>query len=433
MSRRRVRRPSSLRAGAAALGLAGLTGLLGSCSLLGTDEAESAPARPTPVALSPETAPEELSIGVVVSLGSPPGQGSDWSEAAEGAQVAAYRYRLGDVRVDLRARDDQGTAAGATEAVEELVDEGVAGIVLATEGSHVRPALATAAEAGVPVLMPYETDGADLPDGVWLTGPDRDQIAAVLASALEAEDAQNAVLVDAGGGELPGVPTVDTLRYRAGDDAEPVAAGLARGARSGAVDAVVVSGPAQLQARVVRALQGEQVDLPVLLTPSALSPSFPAELAELDGTLAARLSSAGPDAGDVAAMAAGEHGEALSAYFAALRAAADDETVTGFFDGGPFVDVSDAADTRSHDAVVALVTAANLATSADPAEVAAALPELVVTHDDGLAGPDLDFSSTRTLADEDVVVLQGTPQGPGLRPAVAGTQPQLFWFAAPGS
>ena len=113
------------------------------------------PVSPPAVELAPEGVPEDVSIGVVVSLTSAPGEGAQWNEAAEGARVAAYRYGLGDVDVSLVPRDDQGTADGADAAVRELAEEGVSGIVMATEGKHVTGALDAASELGVPVLLPY--------------------------------------------------------------------------------------------------------------------------------------------------------------------------------------------------------------------------------------------------------------------------------------
>ncbi len=415
-----------------ATGLAGLVlaGSLAGCSASDSAEPEAAPARPSPVALDAADVPAGLAVGVVVSLTSAPGEGSGWSGPAEGARVAAYRYGLGDVDVRVRAVDDKGTAKGAAAAVRTLVEDDVAGIVLATEGAHVQAALATAAEAGVPVLLPYETDARDLADGAWLTGPDREQVVSTLATALASDKLVRPVLVDAGGGRPAGISTVSGHRFRAGGDVARTAAAIAKQVRSGTVDSVLVTGPAQLQATVVRGLQGANVQVPVLLTPDALSPTFPTTLADLDGTLSGSLTTAGPDAGDVAAMGSGEEGEALSAYFAALRATAGDPGVTDFFDDEPFATVSDVADTRSHDAVVALVTAAAAAGSATPTDVADALAGLRVTHADGLAGPGLDFTSPSALADDDVLVLQASTQGPGLRPVATKQEPQLFWFTA---
>ena len=426
-----------MRAAARRLPVTGLATLLmagglAGCSSLGSEEAKGTPASPAPVALEKASAPKDLEVGVVVSLTSAPGEGSDWSESAEGAEVAAHRYRLAGRGVEIRPMDDKGTAQGARSAVRKLVQEGVAGIVLATAGNHVRAAAQAAAAAHVPVLLPYETDGSGLPAGAWLTGPDRDQVVSGLASALAAGKLGRPVVVDAGGGTPKGVDASSTYRFRPSGDAGRLARTIDAQSRSRArVDAVLVSGPAEQQAAVVQALQGEDVQLPVLLTPEALSPVFPTTLAKLDGTLTGDLTTVGPDAGDVAAMTPGDDGQALSAYFAALRSAAGDAKEQDFFDGQPFATVSDAADTRSHDAVVALVTAAATADSSDPAAVAKALSGLTVTHADGLAGPDLHFGAAGTLADDDVHALQASTQDPGLRPAAAAAEPRLFWFSAP--
>lgn len=417
----------------AGLATALLVGGLAGCSSAGSEEARGTPASPAPVALEADRAPKGLEIGVVVSLTSAPGEGSDWSEAAEGAEVAAYRYGLAGRDVEIRPVDDKGTAKGAQNAVRQLVDDGAAGIVLATAGDHVRAAADAAAEAGVPVLLPYETDAAGLPDGAWLTGPDRAQVVSALARALAAGGLGRPAVVDAGGGTLKGIDATATYRFRSNGDAARLARVIARQASSRArIDAIVVSGPAARQASVVQGLQGESVQVPVLLTPEALSPVFPATLVELDGSLSGSLTTVGPDAGDVAAMTPGDDGQALSAYFAALRAAAGDSKEQDFFDGQPFAGVSAAADTRSHDAVVALVTAAATADSSEPADVTKALKGLTVTHADGLAGPDLHFDgAAATLADDDVHTLQASTQDPGLRPAGAAAVPRLFWFSAP--
>ena len=414
-----------------ALGLAAvvLGSALSSCSAVQSEEAQGTPAKPSPVALDAAEAPDDLAIGVVVSL---TGEGSDWSEPAEGAQVATYRYGLGERAVVLRPVDDKGTTKGATAAVGKLLDQGVSGIVMATEGDHVRAAVTRAATAGVPVLLPYETDAVGLPDGAWLTGPDRGQVVSALAKALAASGLGRPVVVDAGGGEPKGIDALTTYRFRGGSDALRTAARIAKSTRSSArVDSVVVTGPAAQQAIVVQALQGENVQVPVLLTPAALSPVFATTLVERDGTLAGSLTTVGPDAADVAAMTPGAEGQALSAYFAALRATAGDDGVEDFFDAQPFSTVSDTADTRSHDAVIALVTAAARAQSAAPEDVAQALDGLTVTRADGLAGPELDFSTPSALADKAVIALQSSTQSPGLRPATTAPQPQLFWFTAP--
>ena len=386
------------------------------------------PVSPVSVELSPDGVPEEVPVGVVVSLSSAPDEGQQWSEAAEGARVAAYRYQLGDVDVPILARDDAGTAKGGAEAVRELVDEGVAGIVLATEGDHVSGALDAAAEVGVPVLMPY-AGGGDPATGSWSTGASPEQVGNALGAALDAAGASQAALVDLGGGDLPGLPTDTTLRVRPGGANADLARNAARAARG--ADAIVVSGPAELQAPLVQALQSRDVQLPVFLSDDAVSPAFADTLARSGASLSSPLTTAGLDTDDVAALDSGTSGAAVSAWLAAVRVTAEDGEVTDFFDNEPFETVAGAADVRSHDAVVALVTAAAAAASADPADVQEALASLTVDHSDGAAGPTLDFGSSSTVAADSVVPLQATTQDPGLRPVSLAGTPRLYWFAAP--
>jgi hypothetical protein len=347
--------------------------------------------------------------------------------------VAAYRYGLGEVVVRLVPIDDRGTRKGAEAAAERLVDEGVAGIVVATEGPQVAATVDAATEADVPVLLPYEDQVGDLPDGAWTTGPADDRTGEVLAEAMTAAGLDRPALVDAGGGQPPGVLAVTGERIRPGADADRVARALARRAKAKqAPDAVVVSGPAEQQARVVRSLQGSDLQLPVYLTPDALSPAFGRELAAEGGSLQAPLTTAGLGNDDVAALESGEAGAAMSAFLAGVRAAAEDGSVRDFFDDQPFATVAGAVDARSHDAVVALVSAAAEAGSAEPAEVASALGSLQVGWGDGLAGPPLDFGDTQAVTDDAVVPLQSTRQDPGLR-AAPPQEPRLFWFALPES
>ena len=79
----------------------------------------------------------------------------------------------------------------------------------------------------------------------------------------------------------------------------------------------------------------------------------------------------------------------------------------------------------SHDAVVALVRAAAVAGSADPAKVWEAIPGLRLGTADGLAGPPLDFASTVAVPDDAVVTLAATSVSPGGAAAVGRTGPVL--------
>lgn len=409
-----------------------LVGLTGCRS---NDDNAAPPPSPAPadaVALTADL-PASLSIGVVVSLSAPPGEGAEWRDAAEGAEVAVHRFGLGGSQVDLTVLNDHGTAQGATTAVHTLLDRGVAGVVLASTGRHVAAGLAEASARGVPVLLPYADDADALPDHSWLTGPDAQTTDARLVQVLAKRGAKKPFLVRTGGGSVDGLEPVGTRTFRAGADPSVIASALRRrrAAQPTAFDSVVVAGPAELQASMVRALQGARVDVPLALTAEALSPTFPAALREADGSLSDPLLSAGLDEGDSTALQPSAGGRALAAFFSGLQLTAADATTKDFSGERPFTAVAGVADTRSHDAVVALVRAAAAAHSTDPAAVAAALSGLTLGAADGIAGPTLAFGTPVAVADDAVVALGSTDQSPGLRPTTAADEATLHWFAVP--
>lgn len=438
-ARRRARRTAT------ALSALALTATLAACSGSGSDEDEPTPstpadsaapvtggAAPAAVALTEAALPDGVTIGLVASLTSAPGEGSQWRAPAEGAQVAAYRFQQAGADVRVIAADDRGTSAGATRAVQSLIDQGVAGIVVASSGDHLDDALAAAAVAQVPVLLPYDVaDTADLPVGVWLTGPDAAAESAALTAAIESVGGQKPLLVDAGGPEVAG--TLDKKVNFASGQRDRALVGRVERARAAGTGVVVVSGPASVQALAVRALQGAGIDLPVVLTPDALSPVLATDLVAEGGSLASDLITVGTDTGDSSALRGNDRGKSLAAYFVALAGAAGDTEVTDFFDGRSFATAALDADTRSHDAVVALVRAVGVAGSTDAGAVTAALSSMSLSAEDGLVGPPLDFSDQAALAESDVVPLRATPQDPGVRPSLAKPEPRLYWFPVPQS
>lgn len=386
-----------------------------------------------PVALEASGAPAQLTVGVVVSLTSAPGEGSQWARAAEGAQVAAYRYRLGgDTAVTITAVDDQGTAEGIRAAVDQLQAAGACGIVLATSGSHVAAGIEEADSLAVPVLLPYAS-GTDLSGhegGAWLTGPGAPAVGSALKQALADLGAASPVMVDAGGGAIPGLEPM-TITYADGSETTDLATAVTAAAQAGTADAVVVSGPAHAQATVVAALQGSGTALPLVLSPDALSPAFPSALVEAGGSLEGVLTTAGTAHFDPAALGPGVRAGALSSYLAATRLLAQDPDALDLFGGAAFATSALwSADAATHDAVVTLVTACARAGGADPSAVLSALSGLEVTAGNGLAGPDLVLDGTDAVASADVVALTATSQDPGLRSVTgAATEPVLYWFA----
>ena len=200
-------------------------------------------------------------------------------------------------------------------------------------------------------------------------------------------------------------------------------------ARAGA-DVVVADLPAASAAALVVRLQSARVELPVVLGRDAVSPAFGQALAREGGSLNGRLLTVGAGAGDTASLGAGAPARSSSAFFAAVRGAAA-SPMTGLFDQGSYSRFAGSSDAPSHDAVVALVRAAEQARSTDPGKVLGSLRSLHLGGPDGLAGPSLDFHGRTVLADRSVVPLAATDQDPGVRPSGAGAPQKLFWFAVP--
>lgn len=404
------------------------------------DEDESDPPRaerapgpqPAPVELAGTTVSEPLRIGLLVTASSAPGQGADVLAAAAGAQVAAERLRLGGLEIELDVVDDQGTAGGARRAVGGLVDDGVAGIVAATTGDHLTKALRDASDAGVAVLAPYLRAESLAPDGVWLTGPTATNVDEALRTALD-EIGASAPLVATGDGVEIGIRSADSIDLSEATPQQVVRAVRAGTRGAAGIDAVVVGASVGTQAEVVAAIQGEFPDVPLVLTPEALSADFAQALSDAGGTPADELVTVGVDAGDTTTLGQDERADAAASYFSALRLLAGDAEARDLFDTASFADVAGGADTASHDAVVALAVAAGEAGSTDPAAVRDALEGLEVALSDGLAGPALDFTDTTALPTAAVVPLHATTQDPGVRPASTGASITLRWFAVPGT
>lgn len=415
--------------------------LVGGCTGDGDETDEPTPSgdavEPAPVDLGVEGVDGAVRVGVLVSSGAVGAEGGDVLARAQGAVVAQQRLG-GDDAVELVVRDDRGESEAAVRAVDELVADGVAGIVVGSTGPHLDAALARAAEAGVATVLPY----APAPAGsstTWSTAPAPAAVGARIASGLAelSYDAPVAVLVD--GATLEGVDAVATVSTTS-DALGQALTGVEQALGSGA-DSVVVAGPAAAQGQLVAGVQtlaqgdgeGGSGAVAVALTPQAQDPAFTTSLAAASGVLESSFLTAGPDAGDATTLEAGVAGNSAAAFFAALRSAAGDPEVLDLL-GGSFSAVAAAADIVSHDAVVALVRAAEAAGSTEPADVAVALAGLTPGPADGLAGPSLDFSRAQALPDDAVEVLVATTDDPGVRPATtADTAPAaLFWFAAGG-
>lgn len=397
-----------------------------------------------PVELSAEGVPAGVSIGILVTLGDSANPGSEWNQAAQGAVVAQYRFELGKTNIKLVTQDDRGTPTGAERAVERLQAQGVSGIVIASSGEQAAAAAQAAENAGIPAILPYANPDKKLKN-VWSTAPSAVDTSAALKTALKGK--ARTLVVDAGTGSPAGVKAARTIRFQPGDDIEEIAKDIAIGTgdrlpdlprdapkeakatpTKNPVDAVVLSATPARQALFVKALQAQNLSVPIVMTPTAITPIFAKKLEENDGATSGLLISVAAAWGDSVALQQDGSGRAMSAFLGGLRLASSEKKLMNLSADVPFATVAWAADSRSHDAVVALVRAISDAKSADPAKVARALDRLVLGPSDGLAGPAVDFGSADTLADKPVPVYASS-QDLGLRPT-DGTAPSLVWIPA---
>lgn len=381
----------------------------------------------SPVALRRGDIPQGLTIGVVVSSTSPAGEGSDWYRGAHGARVAGYRYLLGGSTVRIEVADDSGKSSAAIEAVQDLVERGATALIFATSGDHLTAAVEAAAKLGLPTILPYQ-NLAEPPKGVWLTGAPQTGVDQAIKAALQQAHVSAPLVLLAGDGEVPaGYRERPVLEFegKLDESGRQVAEKL----NSERADSLIVVGSAAQQADLVRQLQAEQITVPVVLTSAATSPTFADTLAKVGGSLNTALVSVGLDHSDHLALQTGSLAESRSTFLAAVRAAAGDETIQTYFEGRPFLEVSAAADPSSHDALIALVTAAAKAGSSEPAAIAGVLEKLSLGPAEGLAGTSLDFHQQQAAAADAVAVLAATTSDAGLRP---GDPVPLSWFTVTG-
>lgn len=414
----------------AGLSLAALAVALAGCVGSGQSAVPSGPATPFPVALAAPDVPRGLTIGIIISLTSPAGQGAEWARAAEGARLAAWRFAQTGSRVTLRTVDDKGTPAGAVHAVSELIGHRVSAIIFATSGTHLQTALTAAGKAGVPALLPYGWQQKTLPDGVWLTGPSRTAVEDATQTTLGLLNAKRPVAIDVGGTASP-ADSEGTIAVEPGTSVVDLTTILRKRLSDDRADTVVVDADATGLAAVASAVQGTGLGLPVVLSPDALSPVFPAALAETGASLSGDYWSAGASVTDGTALTRTADGQAMSAFLAADRQAAVDANLEDLIGDQPFSAVAASADTASHDAIVAVVAAARKAHSLTGSRISAALRTLTLGHSDGITGGTFDFGTAHALSSSDVVPLHASAQDTGLRPATGAAVPSgLTWFLA---
>ncbi len=409
-----------------------------------------------PVPIGGIDVPAGTKIGVIVTTGTGNAEGADWSRAAEGAVVARERLALGGSDIQLVVENDKGTPAGAHEAATALVEQGVAGIVYASSGEQLDAGIAVAIESKVGVVLPFAEAPASSVN-VWSLAPTESDVQEQFSQALEAYE--RPLHLDAGPGLPDGVRVPDVLQHRTGSDIKSLAMQvaemtgsdpLAHGGYAGGsdddeqdeadaetvpeqrVDAIVLSGPAALQANITRELQARNVTVPILLTPGATSQRFEDTLIENGAAVSSALRTFGYDWDDAVALGNDGRGRTGSGFLAAIRVFSADSEILNLTEDSPFAEVSGAADGRAHDALLVLARAVSDAGSTDPAKVATALAGLALVAGDAITGPEMDFASSQAVA-APTVMLYATGQQLGLRPESGADADALVWFAEPAA
>ncbi|RBY94426.1 hypothetical protein DQ244_03685 [Blastococcus sp. TBT05-19] len=396
------------------------------------DEENFEPA-PAPTVELPllESLESPLKVGLVVTGSGPRGEGAEFAAPAAGARVAEFRLDGDADRLQLEVVDDRGTPDGAVAATQQLLDAGVAGIVYASAGAHLDPALDLASGAGTAVLLPYDTRDGLAGDTAWRTGPSDSQVADVVGAMLAGRGQRSPVAFtgEGTGSGLAALAAGDRrVTVAAGDALAGQVATAAQPLTDGGADSALVSASAETSAETVAALQGRAPSAPVVLGPSALAPAFAARLSDLGSaggaTTAGQFFTVGPAATDSSTD------EGVVRFLDAVRLAAQDADLQSLSGTDAFGRLGAAtADVRSHDAVVALAAAAAGAGSTEPAAVLEALGGLELGVDDGLAGPRLAFADRQALPDDGVAVLQATTRG--AERGVEQDAPALSWFVLP--
>lgn len=400
-----------------------------------------------PVALPSEGLPKDFSVGIVLTVGQFGEPGTEYNKAAQGAIVAAQRFAQGGAAVALPTENDRGTEEGARNAVRALAEQGASGILVVSTGPQSRAAVETAQELGLPAILPY-AEAADS-ETTWSMAPSAASVEAALQTALAGK---SRVLFVGDGGEVPksvgtwqalnrdGFSEVLDLAQEAailtGDQLRPPAVDAPAGTESirtaESADAVVVSAatPERL-ATLIHALQSRNVSVPLIMAGGATAPAFASALSQLDGAASGQLVSIAPAAGDASALQQDAQGRGMSAFLSAMRLVSGDLEIKNLTGDTTFFADAWAADSNSHDAVVALVRAAALSGSTDPAKVGAMLRTLSLGPGEGVAGPALDFSRSAAVTAE-AIPIYASQQDLGLRPA-DGAAPRLVWVPGPAS
>lgn len=344
------------------------------------------------IALS-TSAPAGAKVGLILSTAGP---GKDVRELAAGAYVAEYRVNAAKAdSMRLVVEDDLGTPEGAVAAVDRLADEGVVGIVYASLGDQAKAAADRAAERNVALLAPYAADGALTSAATtFLTGPTEQQAASELTEYVKSKALTPVAVVHQTGPygdrgrELLGGAGLEVQHDVTFDPASDDPSAPVKTLAASEPGVVIAWTELDGAVRLLSEMKAAGVSAPVLFAPRVAVPAFGRAQKALTAPAATDgLLSAGTWVGPWTPTAA------VDAFYAARNKAASE---------GARADLTN-AEMRSHDAVLALLAAADAADSNEPAQVVVALRSLGKVG--GAAGAAAQYGNPASVNDGDVALL----------------------------
>lgn len=385
-------------------------------------EQDEAVAVTVPVTLTTSEQARQASIGLIVTIGNENAEGSEWNDAASGAKVAVERFNRSGAHISLITEDDRGTADGATQAVETLAHQGVSGIIIASRGQHIEPALQKAQELGIAVILPYAPSANE----AWSLQPADDALHTLMKT--HTASAQKIIRIDQQNFVGLEIPAEETITVDSSTDIAQLARDITeQTAELGDAASIFINTDSYMQARVLRALQEAGTRAEVILGYEATSPAFnEAFMKDNDSTVINALS-LGYNTGDSVALQADGQGRSMSAYLQMVKILAESPETTNALGDQAFSETAIAADSRSHDATVALIRAVEHAGTTEAKAVKKAMTDLELMASDGITGPSLSFVQPYAVT-ADPLILSPTVGDVNLRIPGENSYTPIIWF-----
>ncbi|WP_288784405.1 hypothetical protein [uncultured Cutibacterium sp.] len=323
------------------------------------------------VELSLGKMPSHVRIGLVVSYTENPREGRGWIGNAHGAQVAVWRLAQGGDDVEIQVVSDKGSGRGAKDAIAQLKEAGVTGIVAATSGPHTEVLAEEASRAGIPILLPYATRPDHAPDGAWFGVPGvtrQDDLIETQATKLGCKRFATR------GAGLRAADTTDIPVDNKGQVTKQFVEKLAKDPKTCVYLEDLGPVVASDAPTIVSDLRAGGVTAPIFLGPHATSAASTVALVR-NGAIPNGIYSLGvpSDGVEAVSLAGNEESRAFSEAVTHLTASNAKSVIDP---SKSFETYSGEADGRSHDAVVTLIAGSVKANSNHAEDVRTALSSL---------------------------------------------------------